>query len=182
MIKVAIVGSQGKHWTSNQRTKVIKEIENILTNLSRVQGSIYQAQQKLPMVANPGLRGKTLVILVSGGCGATGEDDKFKFHPGVDGWAEIVADSMGIEKDIRYAPAMQWSNQPITIRHSNHPEDPNAWEERVIRKGFKTRNLEIAKTCDILYCIDPKGRRSGGQWTLERAKEMGKEVHLVEIE
>jgi len=77
---------------------------------------------------------------------------------GVDIWAEEIADELGIPKEI-YAPK----------------KESRCW--------YRKRNMKIASACDILYCIEPKGRKiSGGLWTLEYAKKLGKEVHFIEIE
>lgn len=146
MVRIAICGSQGCHWTPAQRTKVIQKIKDILTHddyMDFVNNNPYD-----PIYPT----------LISGGCGALGEDEKFKFDPGVDGWAEMVADFIGLEKDIKYP-------------------------DNFSRDAFRKRNREIAQDCDVLYCIDPAWRTwSGGIWTLNMAKRMGKEVHLVLIE
>ena len=43
--------------------------------------------------------------------------------------------------------------------------------------------VAIATECDILYCIDPKGRGDGGGlWTYNKAKELGKESHRIIID
>jgi len=152
-MKIAIVGSQGKHWTPVQRTKVIQKIIRIFqihANLVRIPDSI---ETRFDYSG---------IILVSGGCGSDGEE--ILFNGGVDEWAEIVADILGIKKDIKYS-------------------DAQSWEDRGSRKGYRTRNLEIIRDCDILYCIDPIWREwSGGRWTYVQAGKMGKEVHLELIE
>ena len=79
---------------------------------------------------------------------------------GVDIWAEEIADSMGIEKIIFPAKVYRWDGSG----------------------GFKERNIKIAETCDVLYDIEPKGKRSGGTWTLEYAEKLGKPTHRIEIE
>lgn len=140
MKKIAIVGSEEKYWTAEQRTKAVKEIYNILYN-------------------------NVEAILVSGGCP----------KGGVDIWAEIVADVLGVQKDIHRPEVNQWNDSAEIVY-----ETPRGNLEKTL-KGYKTRNMEIAEACDVLYCIDPKGRRSGGRWTMEYAQKLGKEVHLVEI-
>lgn len=118
------------------------------------------------------------IILISGGCGYTALDFSNYLSPGVDEWAEIVADVLGIPKDIHYAPAGQW-NDKLDIIY----ETPRGNLEQVL-KGYQTRNIEIAKTCGVLYCFDPKwrGSKTGGQWTMRYAQKLGKETHLVQIE
>jgi len=145
MVRIAICGSQGCHWTPTQRTKVIQKIKEILTREDYITKGHVSGDRMYP-------------TLVSGGCGALGEDEKFKFDPGVDGYAEMVADFIGSEKDIKYP-------------------------ENFSRDAFAKRNWEIAEDCDVLYCIDPVWRKwSGGMWAMMMAKKMGKEVHLVLIE
>ncbi len=156
-IKIAIVGSEGKYWTPETRTKAVKEIEYILHYLSMptdISGN------KIEFDSDE-------VILVSGGCP----------KGGVDIWAEIVADVLGILKEIHYPEVNQWEDE-IRVGVGDIVWD---YEEK-IKKGYKSRNIEIAESCDILYCINPKGRDwSGGRWTLSEAKRRGKETHLVEI-
>ena len=142
-MKIAIVGSQEKYWTPEQRAKVVKLIEKLYDPYDREtiyehpKGGAYT--QKLEPVEK---------ILVSGACP----------YGGVDIWAEIVADMKGVKKII-------------------YPARTND------REGYRERNYEIAETCDVLYCFDPRGRGwSGGKWTMKMAKELGKETHLVEIE
>jgi hypothetical protein len=88
-------------------------------------------------------------------------------------------------------------------------EDGKEWEEFLPRnlsweRGYKERNLKIAKACDKCVCITvktlpdtyggmrfshcyhcgtPSGHhvKSGGCWTMKKAKEMGKETQLIVI-
>ncbi len=172
------MGSEGKYWTPVQRTKAILKIKEILIDDDYLDVNPF----------DPG--DVTYPTLVSGGCGSTGENDKQKFDGGIDVWAEIVADFIGLKKDIKYAESMTWGD----VHESIYRGGPS----RVL-KGFKTRNIEIAYDCDVLYCIEPKVpqrshkatwspehkcfyRRSGGMWTLEYAERLGREVHVVVIE
>lgn len=176
-MRIAIVGSQGKHWTSAQRTKVIKKIKEIF---------LKHADMEMEKVVPEALKPTTFwnpyahlsrVILISGGCGTTDKDSKQKFDGGVDVWAEIVADILGVPKDIKYAQAMQWTDVVVPVGILEGKGGLEYW------KGFKTRNLEIVEDCDVLYCIDPAWRDwSGGRWTMQEAEKLGKEVHLVLIE
>jgi len=173
-MRIGIVGSEGKYWTPGQRTKVIERIFHIFNRYADCPVERRFDYKK--------------VTLVSGGCGARGEDSRQEFDGGVDVWAEIVADVLGVEKDIKYAASMRWND----LKTGN----PTYLEKTL--KGFKTRNLEIARTCDALYCLEPKlskgepktlwseeyqchYRRSGGCWTMEQAERLGKEVHLEVI-
>lgn len=123
--KVAIVGSEEKKWTPEQKKRAVELIREIL--------SAY---------GNP--------VLVSGGC----------HRGGVDIWAEEAADDLGIKKIIFPATKHRWSGAG----------------------GYRERNIKIAETCDVLYDIEPKGKRSGGTWTLEYAEKLGKPVYKIEIE
>jgi len=179
-LRIAIVGSQGKHWTPAQRTKVIEKIKEIF---------LKHADMEMEKVVPEALKPTTFwnpyahlsrVILVSGGCGTTDKDSKQKFDGGVDVWAEIVADALGVKKDIKYAETFNWEDEHGETSY----EDEDGFRSITIyKKGFKTRNLEIARECDVLYCIDPAWRDwSGGRWTMRESEKLGKEVHLVLIE
>jgi len=86
---------------------------------------------------------------------------------GIDVLAEMYADEFKIPKLIF---------PPVTEN----------WE------GYKNRNLAIAAECDVLYCIttrrkkifcyhckDGSHEKSGGCWTMKKAKEMGKPTKLI---
>jgi len=76
---------------------------------------------------------------------------------GVDIWAEKIADELKLKKRI-FEPRGQ------------------AWHL------FMERNKKIAEFADVVYDIEPEGRkRGGGTWTLNYAKRLGKEVHKIEI-
>ena len=102
---------------------------------------------------------------------------------GIDIWAELVADELGIKKEIYPPKELNWSN------------------------GYKPRNLAIANNSDIVYCIsvdklpdDYKGMRfskcyhcakggrnstdhikSGGCWTVLHAMKLGKRGEWITI-
>jgi hypothetical protein len=98
---------------------------------------------------------------------------------GIDIWAEEIADDAGLEKLI-------------------FPPKELSWE-----KGYKPRNLQIARASDIVHCITvkqlPEGFKgprflycyhcrteghvkNGGCWTMHRAIALGKQGHLHVIE
>lgn len=135
MVRIAIVGSEEKYWTPETRELACAEIKKILINddhLDYVNGNPYDA---------------IYPTLISGGCP----------KGGVDIWAEIIADFIGLKKEIYYPENNQW--------------EPN---------GYKERNEKIAHECDILFCIDPADRDwSGGRYTMKRAEFYGKETHLI---
>lgn len=112
------------------------------------------------------LSGATAVV--SGGC----------HLGGIDIWAEEEADRLGIPKIIHLPKRQTWSG------------------------GYKERNLLIAQDSDVLhnivvdrypasysgmhfdYCYHCKTSdhiKSGGCWTMHRAKTLGKPVHLHTI-
>jgi hypothetical protein len=131
------------------------------------------------------------LIMVSGGCPLGG----------VDIWAEEVAKERGVNTDIFKPDINQWEDK---IEYENFPMyDGKAVDYEVIFKGFKSRNIAIAKNCDVLYCIVPKvlsvttdksthkyckhcnsfnHPNNGGCWTMKFAKKIGKETHLVIVE
>ena len=96
-MRIGIVGSEGKYWTPGQRTKVIERIFHIFNRYA-----------DCPVERRFDYKN---VTLVSGGCGARGEDSRQEFDGGVDVWAEIVADVLGVEKDIKYAASMRWNDE-----------------------------------------------------------------------
>lgn len=127
------------------------------------------------------------IILVSGHCPKDGVDIR----------AEEIADELGIKKEIYPAEVNQWEDR--TIYGNLYPTEMQR------QKGYKSRNIQIAEACDVLYCIVPnvmigfnaipfnkecycrhckvwKHPTNGGCWTMKYAKKLGKETHLVVIE
>ena len=124
---------------------------------------------------------------------------------GIDVWAEEIADMYLIDKDIKKSEVNKWNDsydyelgiEGDLLRIRKH-------------KGYRTRNLEIADECNVLYCIVPKADppkpyeypavarvvgknycihceawghpRNGGCWTMKEAKALEKETHLIVIE
>ena len=82
------------------------------------------------------------------------------------------------------------------VNQWNDPPDGPQGESFV---GYKSRNQMIARDCDVLFCIVPVGIgtstnpaycyhckehghfKNGGCWTMNYAKKLGKETHLVII-
>jgi len=134
-MRIAIVGSEEKYWTPETREEACREIKKILTD-----DTYYDFNP-----ADPG--DVTYPTLISGGCP----------NGGVDIWAEIIADFIGLDKKIYYPENDRW--------------EPN---------GYKERNDKIAHDCDVLFCIDPDNRDwSGGKWTMKRADFYGRETQLI---
>jgi hypothetical protein len=128
------------------------------------------------------------VIVVSGHCP----------KGGVDIWAEDIAKKLGIDTDIFIPEVNQWDD-----RYPTEVENPYIPHKMLI--GYKSRNMAIAKDCNILYCIVPNMNKfkvfndtpmyyckhcrqwghpsNGGCWALKYCKDkLGKETKLVIIE
>ncbi len=102
-------------------------------------------------------------ILVSGGCP----------KGGVDIIAESVADEL--------IGGFLGGHNPLIHQKAIFLPDEEKWSCRGLKWGYKERNLVIAAYSDIVYCIDPKGVKSGGNWTLEQAKKIGRETYRIEL-
>lgn len=153
--KVAIVGSEEKYWTPEQRERAIKEIKKILLSYCLEYGD-----GNLPEYRTED------AILISGGCP----------KGGVDIWAEVVADTLKIKKDIKRSQVNQWKDKIEIIWET----DRGNLDE--VLKGYMSRNMDIVKDCDVLYTLDPAWRAwSGGMWTANYAEKCGKEVHWVKL-
>lgn len=100
------------------------------------------------------------ITVISGGCP----------KGGVDIWTEAVV----------YSLMCQTSDQgPSMIIHV---PQVNRWNDMNGMIGYKSRNMKIAEDCDKLYLIDPSDREwSGGRWTYNYAKKIGKEVYDIKI-
>ncbi|HEC65448.1 hypothetical protein LCGC14_2589450 [marine sediment metagenome] len=92
----------------------------------------------------------------------------------------ISGGARGVDTEVH---TMAQNNDVEIIEH--HPSSNN-WD------GFKMRNICIANDCDILYCIttpmkytpcyhcdDPTHEKTAGCWTMNYAKKLKKETHLV---
>lgn len=155
MIKIAIVGPDASKWTLDERRRAYGEILKIF--IRHIEIEVSKARGSSIRLSYPGgfygLDGSKYITLVSGGCR----------KGGVDLWAECVAVLNGIEMDIK---------EPIV----------DQWDDRNGMKGYKSRNMDIARDCDILYLVNPsKNLWSGGMWTFQRAQELGKEVYEVVV-
>lgn len=47
---------------------------------------------------------------------------------------------------------------------------------------YKKRNIQMAVEGDIVFCIEPRDRKSGGYWTLTYARKLGKPGILIEVD
>lgn len=126
---------------------------------------------------------------------------------GVDTWAEIEAAKLGLKTEICPAEVHQWPDKVSEIpfaRHEllQHKADLSKYEKRgyyfhqkLMQKGYRSRNIQIAEAFDIGFCVVPfdlfkvckhhnvLGHPSnGGCWTIKYAKDkLDKPVHLVVI-
>jgi len=176
-MKIAIVGAEESKWTKEQKKKAIKKINGIFHSWR------YATEENSPKLKSSLL---LHITLVSGHCP----------KGGVDIWAELIADELKIRKKIYPAEVHQWGDKVTMIPFSElevaeHKMDKNLLEHkqgdyyyyrRFVQKGYRSRNIQIAENCDILYCINPKGVWSGGTWTMNYAKKLGRKVFLIEIE
>ena len=92
-------------------------------------------------------------VMISGGCP----------KGGVDIWAESIA---GVEFKTKMVTAV-------------FEPEVHQWNNKGKLLGYKSRNLKIARMCDVLYDLEPAGMRSGGTWTAEQAEKLGKKVHYI---
>lgn len=185
-MRIAIVGSEEKYWTPAQREAVVKQIAGIFYKYA-VQvvvdkwnvdypDRVYEEEDVMWL----GALDYKMITLVSGGC----------HKGGVDIWAEIIADAIGVPKKIYLPDIHRWEDD-------KEPMIPR-WGMFKVLKGYKTRNMEIGDNCNVLYCFEPesvlydskrtvlgdnglRGRWSGGCWTYNYAKKQGKEVHMEVI-
>lgn len=167
--KVGIVGSSESHWTSKLKMKAVQDIRKLLTfeaikeTEKILANTIESDEYRKTLFYSDALQFST-IILVSGASP----------KKGVDEFAEIAADSLGVKKEIYPADVNQWDDW-----------DRYEGSGRITKRiGYKTRNIQIAKAIDVLYCIDPVTRKpdeGGGMWTLRYAKRLNKETHHVII-
>ena len=188
ILKIAIVGARSSKWTKEQEVKVKGIISYILENLKHNLITTFDQPTRdltitkdihdRPIIGNPE------IIVISGHC-PIGEkrwydltfNDYIPTHltdalswakeeehqlikvydqGGVDTWVEIICAKLGIKTEIYPAPAKQWDDQ-IFIDNITRFEYP--------KKGYRSRNIQIAEACDILYDLEPKGscRWCGGK-------------------
>ena len=160
-MKIAIVGAEENKWKKEQKEKAIQLIDALLN--FAVDGKLFLSPFHFTKT-NTGyaVEGDTKkidnnIILISG----------HSPKGGVDIWAENIAEELGIKTEI-YAPEVnQWEDIIRKI-----PFNKNEVEEHKInttelefngyyyyqiyrQRGYKSRNIQIAEACDILYDIEP---------------------------
>ena len=171
MVKIAIVGPQEDKWNKEQKEKAKEQIYLILANHNRI-----------------AIENKDTVTIISGHCP----------KGGVDIWVEEIANELHFNIKIYKPEVNQWEDRYPTEHES--PYIPyRMW------MGYKSRNIKIAKDCDILYCIVPynwdnfnmrppyddyswcrhckvwRHPTNGGCWTMNYAKKIGKDTHLIVV-
>jgi len=192
LIKIGIVGPEAGKWKPEQISKARIIIRNILV-----------AKDPYISFKQEGFYSIKDTVLVSGHCP----------KGGVDIWAEEIADELGIKKEIYPAEAdkegkYHWDDK--------REFDPKTYDEHIMGgafyfyaklrklKGYRSRNIQVAEACDVLYCIVPRAKRlidtteymfckhccefghptNGGCWTLKYLRQHfpDKEVHLVVVQ
>ncbi len=187
MVKIAIVGPEESKWTEEQKAKAKAEISKIF--FKWLKGYHFE---EYDYSGFPGFKTKydfEDITLVSGHCP----------KGGIDLYAEEMADELGIQKEIYPAEVNQWED--VVNYDKGFPKNGIISISRM--KGYKSRNIQIAEACNILYCIVPKRYvdagpsaesdyckhckewghpTNGGCFTLEWTKKLNKETHLIVIE
>jgi len=185
-MKIAIVGAEESKWNKTQKAWAQYHIINILVNPCVIS---YKGESEGYCRTDFDPR---RVTLISGHCP----------KGGVDIWAEEIADFYKINKEIYKPDVNQWDD----IRGRSEDWEFGKPRHPIIKKGYRSRNIQIAKACDVLYCIVPKVKLSamlidtkltrdnmcihcekarhstnGGCWTMKYARKLGKETHLIVI-
>lgn len=144
-MKIAVVGPQEDRWTEEQKEMAKRWIRHLLKcYLNGYKPIIMKEGESLypsPCGFGIGEKVELPVIMISGHCP----------KGGVDIWAEEIADRLGIQKEIYPAEANQWEDKITEVYDSLVPIS-----RRVVEKGYRSRNIQIAEACDVLYCIVPK--------------------------
>ena len=197
-MKIGIVGAEESKWTEEQKIRAKKVIKGLLHGYT-VDGLVRFSKSNKPIFFAMARRCE--IILVSGHC----------HKKGVDIWAEDNADELGIEKEIYPAEVHQWPDKTVRVCRTcgelkegldevvTHDAlvnmyHPHYWKLKT-KKGYRTRNIQVAETFNIGYCIVPYNPKAyckhhkqyghpsnGGCWTIKYAEKLGKETHLVLIE
>jgi hypothetical protein len=184
LLCVAIVGPEESKWTEEQKVKAKFWIRHILLCFKLANKcTLPLSRDTITFVDNSSKNTVFPITMVSGHC----------HKLGVDIWAEEIAEMLNIDKLIYPAEVHQWNDPP------DGPQGESCM-------GYKSRNMMIAHNCDILFCIVPykwdnfnaqppydntiwckhckvwNHPSNGGCWTMQYAKKLGKETHLVVIE
>jgi len=185
--KIAIVGADGRKWTKEQEEKVRSMIQGLLVD--------WKARRDMRLFQDGTDIGE--IVVVSGHCpvgeerwycvdcstkelpdkGWLGSWDENIHHQsshkrvikvydegGVDTEVEIACAKLGIKTELYLAESGRW----IDIWH-----DEKGTRLSKKKLGFRSRNIQIAEACSILYDLEPKGkcRHCGGSGTKVISKE-----------
>ena len=98
----------------------------------------------------------------------------------------LTGDAKGVDLLVREICCTDWINKPLLVTTAKEKK----WDGK---NGFKARNSIIAKDCDELICITTKTKtrkcyhcdedhqRTGGCWTMQLAKKLGKITRLYVV-
>ena len=169
MTVIAVVGSEEKCWTEEQKITAKGYINKLVAGL--------RTKMLLTQHTTIDTKLNYKTILLSGDILAiSGHSPK----EGVDIWFE---------------QACQKQNLPF----KPYPPDVDSWSDSMGKKGYKTRNMEMAMAADIIIEIEPiwiprfgenhkltegfrSYRRSGAAWVVSEARKLKKQTYLVVIE
>lgn len=143
-LRIGIIGASEEKWDKLLVNDVKKTIRDILVNPHYYCvecGWNFKYPHVVSHVDKGLVKELKVQVLVSGGCP----------YGGVDIWAEAIAKELGIKTRIFKPQTRQWENK-IVVTQSGV----------LTFIGYKERNIEIAKSCDILYVISPRCQACGG--------------------
>ena len=158
-LKVAIVGASEEAWKQipDGIDKAKKKIEEIIDSYLFAIGT---AKINIDRGAWEGTV-KELVII-------SGHSPR----GGIDIWTEEIAQKLGVRTEIYPPEVNQWNDKTVrvcntcgelsdilddTVIHDAIIQDPNHphYWRLVTKRGYRSRNIQIAKECNILYDIEP---------------------------
>ena len=169
-IKIAIVGCEDSKWKPEQIPKVKKQIRDKLFGLQCPKCKSFDIESvgyKRTHIDSEG--GVDSPFWKCRNCGYEAEwgYQEWVIHEpivlvsghcpkgGVDIWAEEIADELGIKKEIYPAEVNQWNDRYCYESGHTHMGETVVDYTRKM-KGYRSRNIQIAEACDVLYCIVPK--------------------------
>lgn len=91
---------------------------------------------------------------------------------------ETWPDALYISGECPKGGVDQWVKeiaQNLNIRYKGYPPQKKKWYY------YKKRNIQMAKEGDIVIDLEPYGFTSGGTWTANYAKSIGKKAVTVKI-
>lgn len=94
------------------------------------------------------------------------------------GWMLLFQDALFISGDCPKGGVDKWVREiafSLNKRFKSYPPKKNSWY------WYKKRNIKMAKEGDLIIDLEPIGNTSGGTWTANYAKTLGKRIIKVEI-